>query len=67
MGLSDSRASLKSEQKMSKIGDRNDVHSRSLGVVGSWRRWAHATEGLSVKERRSLSEVKERLLQAGKA
>ena len=37
------------------------------GAVGSWRRWAKATEGWSVKERRSLSEVKERLLQAGKA
>ena len=38
-----------------------------IGAVGSWRRWAQATAGWSVKERRSLSEVKERLLRAGRA
>jgi hypothetical protein len=39
----------------------------SIGAVGSWRGWAQETEGWLVKERRSLSEVQERLLQAGKA
>jgi hypothetical protein len=41
-------------------------------ALGLWTlemliRRAQATEGWSVKERRNLSEVKERLLQAGKA
>ena len=36
-----------------------------LRDTNAWR--AQVTEGRSVKERRSLSEVKERLLQVGKA
>jgi hypothetical protein len=35
--------------------------------VDSWRGWAHAVEGLQVKWRKSLGEVKGRLVQAGEA
>jgi hypothetical protein len=39
----------------------------AVSEVDRWRGWAHTVEGLQVKWRRSLGEVKGRLLQAGKA